>query len=238
MDIIKKKEEVITADEDKKKIIYSLIISCFFVIILWLIKLTEEVFGISFTDFGVYPRQPEGLKGIIFSPFIHADFSHLISNSTTLFVSLFVLMYFYRDSAYKVLLIVWFFTGLSVWWVGRESYHIGASGVIYGLISFLFFSGVLRKDKRAIALSLLMVFLYGGLVWGMLPIKEEISFESHLFGAVVGFVCALIFRKNDPPAKYEWEQEDDEEDTDDGYDEDGLDPDQIEIDEDAKPRIF
>ena len=154
-----------------------------------------------------------------------------------MFVSLFVLLYFYRDSAYKVLLIVWFFSGLSVWWVGRESYHIGASGVIYGLISFLFFSGIFRKDKRAIALSLLMVFLYGGLVWGVLPIKEEISFESHLFGAVVGFICAVIFRKSDPPAKYEWEIEQEELDSgDDVYDD--IDPDEIKIDDDANPKYF
>lgn len=237
MDNIEDNRIVLTAKEDKDKIIYSLIVSSIFIIILWIIKLAEEVTGISLSNLGVYPRQPEGLKGIIFSPFIHSDFSHLISNSTTLFVSMFVLLYFYRDSAYKVLIIVWLVSGLSVWWVGRESFHIGASGVIYGLISFLFFSGLLRKDKRAIALSLLMVFLYGGLVWGVLPIKEEISFESHLFGAIVGFVCALLFRKSDPPMKYEWETEENEEDY---YqdDTDDVDPDEIEIDDDAQPRHF
>ena len=237
MDITNENVEVITAREDKKKIVYSLIISSFAVLVLWGIKSVEEIFGLSFAGMGIYPRQVEGLKGILFSPFIHGDFSHLISNTTTLFVSLFVLLYFYRDSAYKVLLIVWFFSGLSVWWVGRESYHIGASGVIYGLISFLFFSGIFRKDKRAIALSLLMVFLYGGLVWGVLPIKEEISFESHLFGAVVGFICAVIFRKSDPPAKYEWEIEQEELDSGDGVYDD-IDPDEIKIDDDANPKYF
>lgn len=237
---IQSERHVLTAKEDKDKILYSLIVSSVFVIILWIIKLTEEISGIDFAVLGVYPRSPEGLIGVLFSPLIHSDFSHLISNSTTLFVSMFVLLYFYRDSAYKVLLIVWIVTGLSVWWIGRESFHIGASGVIYGLISFLFFSGILRKDKRAIALSLLMVFLYGGLVWGVLPIKEEVSFESHLMGAIAGFVCALIFRKSDPPMKYEWEKDDEIDDEEDYLDDDtdDVDPDEIEIDENAEPRNF
>lgn len=231
---------VLTAKEDKNKILYSLIVSSVFIIILWIIKLSEEILGISFSEYGVYPRSPEGLKGVIFSPLIHSDFSHLISNSTTLFVSMFVLLYFYRDSAYKVLLIVWVVTGLSVWWIGRESFHIGASGVVYGLISFLFFSGILRRDKRAVALSLLMVFLYGGLVWGVLPIKEDVSFESHLMGALAGLVCALIFRKSDPPMKYEWEKDDEEEEEEDllNDDTDDVDPDEVEIDENAEPKIF
>lgn len=233
------KNDVITAKEDKDKVVYSLIVSCFFVILLWIIKLAEELTGMSFSSFGIYPGEVTGLKGIIFSPFIHGDLSHLISNTSTLFVGMFAIMYFYRTSAYKVLIIVWIATGLMVWWLGRPSYHIGASGVIYGLISFIFFSGVIRKDKRAVGLSLLMVFLYGGLVWGVLPVDEEVSFESHLFGAVVGLICAIIFRKNDPPKKYEWEDDDEEEFTDDEYDkEDGIDPDDIKIDEDARPKYF
>jgi membrane associated rhomboid family serine protease len=236
---MEKERYVLTAKEDKNKILYSLIVSSVFIIILWIIKLSEGILGISFSEYGVYPRSPEGLKGVIFSPLIHSDFSHLISNSTTLFVSMFVLLYFYRDSAYKVLLIVWVVTGLSVWWIGRESFHIGASGVIYGLISFLFFSGILRKDKRAVALSLLMVFLYGGLVWGVLPIKEDVSFESHLMGALAGLVCALIFRKSDPPMKYEWEKDEEEEEEDLLNDDtDDVDPDEVEIDENAEPKIF
>jgi membrane associated rhomboid family serine protease len=229
--------DVITAKEDKNKVIYSLIVSCFFVIILWIIKLIEEIPGTSFSNMGIYPGEISGLKGIIFSPFIHGDFSHLISNTSTLFVGMFAILYFYRTSAYKVLIIVWIATGLMVWFLGRPSYHIGASGIIYGLISFIFFSGVIRKDKRAVGLSLLMVFLYGGLVWGVLPVDEEISFESHLFGAVIGLICAVIFRKNDPPKKYEWEEEDEYEDE---YPEedDKIDPDDIKIDDDARPKYF
>ncbi len=230
--------EIITAKEDKDKIVYSLIVSCFFIIILWLVKLTEELFSISFSSFGVYPGDLWGLKGVIFSPFIHGDFSHLISNTPSLFVGMFAMLYFYRSSAYKVLLIVWVLTGLMVWFVGRPSYHIGASGIVYGLISFIFFSGVIRKDKRAVGLSLLMVFLYGGLVWGVLPLKEDVSFESHLFGALVGLGCAVIFRKSDPPRKYEWEEEE-QEDEDTGDDEDdGIDPDEVKIDDDAEPKYF
>ena len=176
--------------------------------------------------------------GGIFAPLIHGDLSHLISNSTTLFVVFFAIIYFYRSSAYKVLAIVWVFTGLIVWWTARESYHIGASGVVYGLLSFLFFSGVIRKDKRAVALSLLMVFLYGGLVWGVLPIKEDVSFESHLFGALVGLACAVAFRKSDPPMKYEWEVDEEEEPDDTFDDTEDIDPDKVKIDDDANPKYF
>ena len=230
----------ITHQEDKEKIIYSFIISGFFVLILWIIKIIEEVFGLSFAQLGVYPKKISGLIGIIFSPLIHGDFSHLISNTSTLFFVFFGILYFYRSSAYKVFLIIYLGSGLMVWLVGRPSYHIGASGLVYGFVSFLFFSGVFRKDRRAVGMSLLIAFLYGGLVWGVLPIQKGVSFEAHLFGALIGLLCAFIFRKSDPPQKYEWEEEEDEDDDDydDGYDDDDIDPDDVKIEDDATPRHF
>jgi hypothetical protein len=147
---------------------------------------------------------------------------------------MFVLFYTYRNSAVRVFFIVYIFSGLSVWLLGRPAYHIGASGLVYGLLSYLFFIGVLRKDRRSIALSLLVTFLYGGLVWGVLPIDPKVSFESHLLGAIAGAVCALLFRKTDPVIKYDWEEEDEEEEDDDSNDEFflGDDAEQTSFDED------
>lgn len=223
-------------EEDKKernKILSSLFYSGCFVAILWIIQFAQWAADKSISSYGVLPRKVSGLLGILTAPLIHADFSHLVSNSITLFLLLFGILYFYRSSVVKVFFIIYIFDGLLVWLFARQSYHIGASGLVYGFASFLFFSGLFRKDKRSVALSLLIVFLYGGMVWGVLPTDPKISFESHLFGAIVGIVCAFIFRKSDPPPKYDWE----EEDYDDDYD-DGKDPEEIEIDEDAEPEDF
>ncbi|MEO8211202.1 MAG: rhomboid family intramembrane serine protease [bacterium] len=220
--------------KDKDKIKSSFFYSGCFVIVLWVIQFIQWSMSLGFASLGILPRKPEGLLGILTSPLIHADFGHLISNSVTLFLLFFGILYFYRSSAIKVFIIVYIFDGLLVWLFARQSYHIGASGLVYGFAGFLFFSGVFRKDKRSIALSLLIVFLYGGMVWGILPTKPEISFESHLFGALVGVVCAFIFRKKDPPPVYEWEQETE---FNDDYD-DGKEPEDAEIDEDAEPDDF
>lgn len=230
-----KKEE----NEDKDRIYSSLFFSACFVLILWIVQIFQHISQIDLSVFGIFPGKTAGLKGILFSPLIHSGYSHLISNSITLFLLLFGMLYFYRNSALKVFFIIYFFEGILVWIFARPSYHIGASGLLYGLAAFLFFSGVFRKDKRSISLSLLIVFLYGGMVWGILPTDPKISFESHLFGAAIGIICAFIFRKNDPPEKYEWEEESEEDDTEnkDDYD-DGKKPEEAEIDEDAEPEDF
>lgn len=225
-------------ESDKEKILSSLFYSSAFVILLWIIQVIQWAFDIDFTSLGILPRKLQGLKGIITSPLIHADFPHLISNSITLFILLFGLLYFYRSASVKVFSIIYIADGLLVWIFARQSFHIGASGVVYGLASFLFFSGVFRKDKRSVALSLLVVFLYGGMVWGVLPVKPEISFESHLFGALTGLICAFVFRKYDPPEIYEWENTgEDNYDQREDYD-DGKDPEEADIDEDAEPDDF
>lgn len=221
------------AKKDKAKILSSFFYSGCFIIVLWLIQFFQWAIEKDLSSFGILPRKPAGLFGILISPLVHADFSHLISNSITLFLLFFGLLYFYRTSVIKVFFIIYIFHGLLVWLLARQSYHIGASGLIYGFASFLFFSGLFRKDKRSIALSLLIVFLYGGMVWGILPTDPQISFEAHLFGAIVGIVCAFIFRKSDPPPKYEWEEETEEDDYD-----DEKNPEEVEIDEDAEADDF
>jgi membrane associated rhomboid family serine protease len=168
------------------------------IVVIWLVYFIEINFGLNFNKFGIYPQSIIGLRGILFSPFIHSDTTHLINNSVPLFVMLGCLYFFYQKIANRVLFIGLVLTGLLTWVLGRPSYHIGASGIIYLLVSFIFFSGIFRKYYRLIALSLVVVFLYGSMVWYIFPMKERISWEGHLSGFLVGFVFAFIFRKKGP----------------------------------------
>ncbi|MBI5402778.1 MAG: rhomboid family intramembrane serine protease [Ignavibacteriae bacterium] len=226
-------------EDDKARIKIGLFIASVFLLVIWLVKIFEVYTGIDLTEYGVFPHQAKGLRGILFSPFIHSDFTHLISNSTSLFILTFSLFALYTRSSLWVFPIVYIFHGLAVWLFAREAYHIGASGLVYGFASYLFFIGVFRKDSRSIALSLLVVFLYGGLVWGVLPTDPGVSFEAHLAGGVIGLMCSVIFRKYDPlPPKPEEEDEEDE-DIEINYDYNGeVNPDDVKIKEDAQPVWF
>jgi membrane associated rhomboid family serine protease len=181
-----------------------------FIILIWLVKFAENIFDTSFIQYGLAPGEAKGLAGIVFAPLIHADYGHLLSNSLPLLILGSALFYFYPSASVKVFLSVYFIPNIVLWFVGRNAYHIGASGIVYGFITFIFFSGIIRRDVRSIGLSLIVTFLYGSFVWGVLPLDRKVSWESHLFGAVTGIVCAFIFRKKDPYKKYKWE--DDEED--------------------------
>jgi len=176
-----------------------------FVLTIWIVFWAELKFGFKLTRWGVYPQRVEGLKGILFSPFIHGSLKHLFNNTIPLFVLSAALFYFYRSIRWKVLLFGLVLTGVGTWLFARPAWHIGASGIIYLLASFLFFKGVFSKLYQLIALSLLVVFLYGSLVWYLFNIDPKISWEGHLSGFIVGFVFALLFRKN-PIEKivYEW----------------------------------
>ncbi len=196
--------------QNTKDIFKKLIIPLTFPLLLWAIYLVDYLFDFYPYKLGILPRNLSGLIGIITSPFIHGSFPHLISNTIPLVLTGFGIFYFYSKVAYKVFAIIYLATGVLVWIFGREVYHIGASGIIYGFVSFLFFSGVFRKDNRSMALALIVIFLYGGLIWGVLPVEKGVSWESHLFGALVGLVSAFIFRKVDPPKKYDWEDEESE----------------------------
>ena len=162
---------------------------------IWFVYYLELRFGWNFNKLGVYPRTLSGLKGIFFSPFIHSTTKHLFNNSIPLFVLTASLLYFYKRVAFKVLLYGTFITELLTWIIGRESYHIGASGLVYALFSFIFFSGVIKKHFRLIAVSLIVIFLYGSMIWYVLPIKVGMSWEGHLSGFVVGLGLAILYRK-------------------------------------------
>ncbi len=196
-----------------------------FILFIWIVFWYEIRFGQDFTSYGIYPQKIKGLIGVICSPFIHGDINHLYHNTIPLFVLSAALFYFYRPIAWKILAYGILVSGLLTWIIGRPAYHIGASGLIYVLFSFTFFKGIFAKHYRLIALSLLVIFLYGSLVMYALPIKEGISWEGHLAGLITGLIFALIFRKEiAKPKKYVWEQEHYNEDEDDflkHFDEDG-----------------
>lgn len=170
-----------------------------------MIYIFEIQFGFNFNKFGIYPKTFVGLRGILFSPFIHGNTKHIFNNSVPLFVMLGCLYYFYHKIATKVLFFGLLLTGLLTWSFARPSFHIGASGIVYFLVSFIFFSGIFRKYYRLIALSLVVVFLYGSMVWYIFPMEDEISWEGHLSGFVVGFAFAFIFKKVGPqPEKFKY----------------------------------
>ena len=179
-----------------------------FVILIWLIFWIEFRFNVDLKSFGIQPRKIEGIYGIMLSPFLHLSLEHLINNSIPLFLLSSAIFFFYRNISWKIIFLGIFLSGLLTWIIGRDSTHIGASGLIYVLISFIFFKGIISKNFNLMALSLIVVFIYGGTIWYIFPIKENISWEGHLSGFIVGIILALLFKKNIPINKvYKWENE-------------------------------
>jgi len=206
----------------KKRFFYSMIIPGIVVFTAFTLKLVETLEGVDFVHLGINPRTVIGLPGIVFSPLIHGDWEHFSANAVPMMILGTALFYFYKELSLKVFVLIWIVTGILVWFGGRAgTWHIGASGVIYGMGTFLFFSGVLRNYIPLMAISLVVVFLYGSLFWGMIPVKWDLpySWEAHLYGSITGFVLALIYRKQGPQKPVpEWFGEDkDEEDESEEY---------------------
>lgn len=188
----------------RKAILYPLLFVC----LITLIHFFGEYTGTKLSDWGVYPRQKQGLKGIIGMIFVHGSWKHLFNNAVPLLVLGSAIFYFYRSIALKVIFYSILFTGFLVWLGARPSYHIGASGLVYALAAFLFLSGLLRQHRPLMALSLFVAFLYGGLIWGIFPNEQRISWEGHLFGGISGLFWALYYRTEGPQRKkYSWEIE-------------------------------
>lgn len=202
---------------EKRIFFHSMILPAILVLVFWIIEIIEQTTGISFVRLGVYPLHLKGLQGILFSPFIHSDFNHLVSNSIPFFILMFALIYFYRRISYRIFIQLFILSGICVWLSGREAWHIGASGVVYAMAAFHFISGIIRNDVRLLTLSVTVVFLYGGMVWGMFPINPDISWEGHLWGAVSGVVLAWHYRKYTIRRdKFDWEEDEDEEEDEGG----------------------
>ncbi|RLD37595.1 MAG: rhomboid family intramembrane serine protease [Bacteroidetes bacterium] len=212
-----------------------------FIIVIWLIKIVEVVFHFSLSAGGILPRSLIRLPAILSMPFLHASFAHLFSNSVPIFVLGGFIFYFYREIAWKVILWIYGLSGLWLWIGGREAIHIGASALVYGFVAFLFFSGIFRKNRTLMVVSLIVTFLYGSLVWGFFPElfpNENISWEGHLFGFIAGLLMAVYYRNQGPKAQvYHWD-EDDEDDEDDAYWKTNIPPDKNGLDKNARATHF
>lgn len=181
--------------------------------VIYLFKCMELGLGLDLSGWGIHPLQRDGLLGILTSPLVHANFPHLLANTLPLFFLSWGLFYFYRDIAPVIFILIWVGCGLLTFLIGKDGWHIGASGIIYGLAFFLFFSGILRRYVPLIAISLLVTFLYGGLVWQMLPYfaPAGVSWEGHLSGGIVGTICAVAFMKKGPQRPEPFPEEEEEE---------------------------
>src|SRR5690554_2209889 len=191
-----------------KTLLAPAIIPLFIVLIMWIVFLVEFESGLNFSKYGLKPRTVSGLLGIFTIPFLHGSWSHLLNNSVPMLILGWALFKFYPTLAIKTLVWIYLMGGMWLWISGRSSYHIGASGIVYGLATFLFFSGWFRREKSVAALSLLVAFMYGSMWWGVLPVDPTVSWEGHLWGALAGVVLAFIYRKKGPQKQvYQWEKE-------------------------------
>lgn len=204
--------------QEKKKFLGSLIIPLLLVTLMWVVMIAETSFGANWGRYGIVPHTVQGLLGILTLPFLHGSWEHLLSNSVPVLVLGTALYYCYPTLANRVLLITWLASGLLTWCIGDPaSTHIGASALVYGLNLFLIFSGFIRGNRMLIVISLIMVFLYGSFIWGMIPslaIPQNISWEGHLSGAIIGILLAVMLRKEGPQKEvHHWEEDDEEEET-------------------------
>ena len=197
---------------DSKVSKIALTIALTLVALMWLVNFIDVSLNLSLYQFGIFPLHVKGLIGIVAAPFIHStdSLAHLFNNSLPTLILTWLLFYHYRLIAPQVFLIIYFLTGVSMWLLARETYHVGMSGVIYGLTSFLVISGFFRKNMRVAAVSLFVVFIYGSLIWGIFPIEPNISWEGHTLGFFSGIIVAVLYKNSGPqPQKmiYEIQEE-------------------------------
>lgn len=188
---------------DKKEILTALMFPIIFICLLWIIYFIGNHIDYNIALLGIHPLDIKGLIGIVCAPLIHLDFDHIFSNSTTLLMLGFGLFFLYKQKAYTIFFFIYFISGFWGWCFARGGYHIGASGIIYGIFFFLLVSAILKREKRTIAFSLIICFLYGTLVWGFFPVffpNLNISWEIHITGALSGLVAAFYY-KNEGPQK-------------------------------------
>ncbi len=198
---------------DVQRLVASAMIPLFLLFVMYALEVLETGMGWDFTRLGVFPREQRGVFGIFAHPLVHGSWKHLWANTLPFLFLSWCLFYFYRSIAPVILFLVWVGCGLLTWAIGKPGWHVGASGIIYGLAFFLFFSGLLRKYVPLVAISLLVTFLYGGLVWNMMPqfARPTTSWEGHLSGAVAGTLCAFAFKNEGPQRRDPWEDENDDE---------------------------
>ncbi len=185
-------------------------IPIYLVLILWIIHILKLTLDLPLNNYGLISRDIRGIRGIFTSPFIHGSFHHLISNTVPLFVLTTMILFFFRKAAVASILLIYVLTGVAVWSFARGNViHIGASGVIYGLVSFIFWSGIFRRNTKSIVLALVVTVLYSSYFIGVLPNQKGISWESHLFGGIVGILVAYWMKdyREDEPESNDWPEE-------------------------------
>ena len=201
---------ITTSSGAKRSFALALKTALWFTTLLWLILVLDTLLGLGLKQYGLRPRHLEGLVGILTAPLLHGGAEHLFSNTLPLIISLTTLLYLYPRSAMRVIPAIWVGSGILAWIVGRDSLHFGASGLIYGMLAYVFVGGILRMDMRSVAVSVMVWFLYGSMIWGVLPIRPDMSWELHLGGAILGVVMAIVYRRWDvtPVQRYSWEDDD------------------------------
>ena len=144
----------------------------------------------------IIPRSNEGLRGIVTGPLVHGDWEHLIMNSVPLYTMLALVFFFYKRISIQSVTVIYLLTGIGIWLFARPASHIGASGVIYGLVSFVFWLGIFRRSLKSVVLALLVLMWYGSLFLGIIPTQgnERISWDGHLIGATAGIITAFLYR--------------------------------------------
>lgn len=203
--------------EERRKFLGSLVIPLFIVVVMWVVKIAEVSFSINLGRWGLMPQTSRGLIGILTMPFLHGNWDHLMANSIPVIVLGTALYYCYPTLANRVMLFSYLGSGLLTWCLGQPaSIHVGASALIYSLNLFLIVSGFIRGNRQLIVIALIMVFLYGSFIWGMIPalaIPQNISWEGHLSGAIIGVALALLLRKEGPQKEvYHWNEDEEKDD--------------------------
>jgi len=200
---------------EKELFFHSILKSVIIVSVLWVVFLINDSFGLHWNDYGLMPRNIKGLFGIFTMPFLHGGISHLFSNSVPLLVLLFSIFYFFPKKAWLILMMTYFMSGILTWVIGTQGIHVGASGIVYALAFFLVTISILKQEPKLMAYSLIIIFLYGSIVWGFFPQlfpDKHISWEGHLAGTITGIVLAFFYRNEGPVKKIYFEDEEEEED--------------------------
>lgn len=203
--------------KEKRDIIIAIAYPLAFTALLWIVYFIANASEFNLALLGIHPLDYKGLIGILTAPLIHLDFDHISGNSLSLIVIGFGLCFLYKRRAVPIFLFIYFTSGLWGWFLAKSGYHIGASGLVYGMFFFLITSAIIKREKRTISFSLLITFLYGAIVWGFFPVffpGKNISWEIHTTGAIAGIVAAFYFKQDGPQKEIpqDDENEDDEDD--------------------------
>ncbi len=208
--------EYTASNRAKANFILAIKITIAFVALMWTVFVLQQILPFDLARLGLRPRDPMGLLGLLTTPLLHGNLSHIGSNTMPLFVGGVAMLYLYPNSSLRALPMIYVGSAALAWTFARPSIHIGASGLVYGILTFVFISGILRRDMRSVGVSLMVWFFYGSMIWGVFPAGRSMSWELHASGMAIGLVLALMFWSWDRPPvkKYDWEDEDDEEDLD------------------------